>query len=272
VDDLDLDGAAELEGCAGIPSLEHLHMTRLPDLFGVTYLINLPERVDRLKSAKRQLSSVNWDVGPDGVRVFPALRYVDPAGFPNAPTRGCFHSHLECLRSAHAERRQSVLILEDDIGLSSTLPRLTSSIKSLLANLEWDFVYFGHDISAKVPMAHRDMKESEFRFDLWRDEILNTHFYGINGRILPRLIAHLDSLSAGRMGDQDAGPMPIDGAYNIFRRNNLDVQCLLAYPTLGWQLSSRSDITPQSWDQLVFLRPVNNLLRRFKRVRALWRT
>ena len=61
----------------GIPSIERLQMTRLPDLFGVTYLINLPERVDRLKSAKRQLSSVNWDIGPDGIRVFPALRYVD---------------------------------------------------------------------------------------------------------------------------------------------------------------------------------------------------
>ncbi len=61
-------------------------MNSLLDLFGATYLINLPERVDRLKSAKRQLSSIHWDMGANGVRLFPAMRFANPAGFTNVAT------------------------------------------------------------------------------------------------------------------------------------------------------------------------------------------
>lgn len=247
-------------------------MTNLPDFFGITYLINLPERVDRLKSAQRQFARVGWDFGPTGVHIFPALRYAEPAGFATAPIRGCFHSHLQCLRRAHAQGCQSVLILEDDIALSTSLPRLTSPIKERLATLKWDFVYFGHYETGNIPLARRYLNEAELRFDELRKEILTTHFYGVSGRILPRLIAHLSALSNGPMGDQEAGPMPVDGAYNIFRRNNQDVRCLIANPRLGWQISSRSDITPHAWDKLVFLRPVNRFLRELKQMSNFWRS
>jgi GR25 family glycosyltransferase involved in LPS biosynthesis len=247
-------------------------MNNLPDLFGIAYLINLPERVDRLNSAKKQSARVGWNIGPTGVHIFPALKYAEPAGFPNPPIRGCFHSHLECLRSAYAEGRQSVLILEDDIALSTSLPRLTSSIKSWLMNQKWDLVYFGHHETGNIGSAHRDTNESELSFELWTDEILTAHFYGVSGRVLPRLIAHLDKLSCGRIGDQEAGPMPVDGAYNIFRRNNSDVRCFIAHPKLGWQMPSRSDITPSPFDKLAFLRPVNSFLRKFKQMGSLWRS
>ena len=244
----------------------------LPDLFAITYLINLPERVDRLKSAKRQLARVGWDTGHAGVHIFPAFRYAEPAGFPNAPVRGCFHSHLECLRRADADGRRSVLILEDDIGLSASLPRLTPSIKSRLATEEWDFVYFGHYGTGHIASAQRNTAESELSFEVWTDEILGAQFYGVSGRILPRLIAHLDKLSSGRKGDQEAGPMPIDGAYNIFRRNNHDVRCMIACPKLGWQMPFRSDISPRTLDRLAFLRPVNGFLRKFKQMGSMWRS
>jgi glycosyl transferase, family 25 len=245
-------------------------MNSLPDFFGITYLINLPERTDRLKSAGKQLTRVGWNIGATGVHIFPALRYAEPAGFPSAPIRGCFHSHLECLRSANAEGRQSVLILEDDIALSTSLPRLASSIKLQLAIQKWDFVYFGHYETGKIPLAHRNTNASELRFDEWTNDILTAHFYGVNGRIMPRLIAHLSKLSQGRMGDQVAGPMPVDGAYNVFRRNNRDIRCLIAHPRLGWQMPSRSDITPHALDRLAFLRPVNSFLRKFKQIGSLW--
>jgi glycosyl transferase family 25 len=247
-------------------------MISLPELFGITYLINLPERVDRLKSAKKQLARIGWNVGQAGVHIFPALRYADPAGFPSAPVRGCFHSHLECLRRANSEGRHSVLILEDDIALSTSLPRLTASIERCLAGQKWDFVYFGHYQTGDIPLANRDTRASELTFDVWRDEILTAHFYAVNGRILPRLIAHLDRLSCGRMGDQAAGPMPVDGAYNVFRRINAAVQCLIARPKLGWQMPSRSDITPHALDKLALLQPVNSYLHKLKRMRSLWRS
>ena len=247
-------------------------MDKLPELFGITYLINLPARVDRLKSACTQFARVDWNIGPTGVCVFAARRYAEPGGFPTAPIRGCFNSHLECLRSANAANLQSVLILEDDIALSTSLPRLTASIKSWLTTQKWDFVYFGHHETGHIESAHRDTNESELSFELWTDEIQTTHFYGVSSRILPRLIAHLEKLSCGRTGDQEAGPMPVDGAYNIFRRNNPDVQSFIVRPKLGWQMPSRSDITPHPLDRLSFLRPVNNFLRKFKQIRSLWRS
>jgi glycosyl transferase, family 25 len=241
-------------------------MNTLPDLFGVAYLINLPERVDRLKSAQRQLARVGWDIGPSGVNVFPALRYADPAGFPNAPIRGCFYSHLECLRRANADGRQSVLILEDDIGLTTSLPRLTSSIRLQIATKKWDFVYFAYDGTDHTDTANRGTSKDELTFDEWTGALVTCSFYGVSGRILSRLIAHLNRLASGRRGDQEEGPMPIDGAYNIFRWHNPDVRCMIARPRLGWQVPSRSDITPHVLDKLTFLRPVNALLRRFKQM------
>lgn len=245
-------------------------MNGLPDLFGIAYLINLPERADRLRSAKRQLARAGWDIGPVGVQVFPALRYAEAAGFPSAAIRGCFHSHLECLRRAQSEARPSVLVLEDDIALTSSLPRLTASIRSQLADRDWDFVNFGHSATGDILAADRNT--SEISFDVWTGDILGTHFYAVGGRILPRLIAYLEKLASGRKGDREAGPMPVDGAYNMFRRNNPDIRCLIARPKMGWQISSRSDVTPHSLDQLALLRPVNGLLRRFKQIGSEWRS
>jgi len=247
-------------------------MNNLPSFFGVSYLINLPERADRLKSAKKQFKRVGWQIGPLEVNIFQALRYVEPKGFPSAPVRGCFHSHLECLRAAHARTCRSVLILEDDIALSTSLPRLTPAIWPRLAAEDWDFVYFAYSGIDPVPTADRYTREREFRFDEWTGTLETTSFYGINARILPRLIAHLSNLSNGQQGDQEAGPMPIDGAYNIFRRNNPRVRCLIARPALGWQMPSRSDISPHALDKIAFLRPVNSAVRKLKQVGRLWRS
>lgn len=253
-------------------ALSNIRPPALPDLFGIAYLINLPERVDRLKSAKKQLARAGWDIGGAGVQIFPALRFAEPAGFINAGVRGCFHSHLECLRRACAEAKPSVLMLEDDIALTSSWPRLTASIKSQLAALDWDFVHFGHEATGDISWANRNTSASEVRFEVWTGDILGAHFYAVNGRILPRLLAFLDKLPNGRIDDPETGPMVPDGAFNVFRRNNRDVRCLIARPKLGWQISSRSDLAPHALDRIAFLQPVNGLLRKVKQAGSLWRS
>ncbi len=245
-------------------------MNKLPNYFDAAYLINLPERGDRLRSTKKQFVRVGWEIGASSIRIFSALRFADPAGFPNASIRGCFQSHLECLRRALAAGCRSVLVLEDDIALSVSLPRLTPSALMRLNALDWDFVYFGHYGTGEIPLARRNTDESELRFEVYTGEILTTHFYAVNGRILRKLIAHLDKIASGRAGDQATGPMPIDGAYNIFRRNNPDVRCVIVHPKLGWQSSSRSDITPHVLDRLAFLRPLNAVLRELKGMATRW--
>jgi glycosyl transferase, family 25 len=247
-------------------------MKTLVEYFGASYLINLPERVDRLKVAKKELARVGWNIGDNGVQIVPALSFSERAGFPNAAVRGCFQSHLECLRRAQVENRRSVLILEDDIGLSSSLGHLTPSIISQLDIAGWDFAYFGHYGTGEIPNARSNMVPSELKFDVWTAPISCTHFYGINSRIFARLIADLERHASGVEGDQEAGPMPVDGAFNMFRRDNPNVRTLIAHPKLGWQRSSRSDINPQKLDRVHFLRPLTAIWRDIKYTAKRWRT
>lgn len=247
-------------------------MTTLPEYFGATYLINLPERADRLTVSRKELARIGWDLGEGGVRVFPALSFSDRAGFPSAGVRGCFQSHLECLRRAQFENRRSVLVLEDDISFSSSLSRLTPSIVSQLDTVAWDFVYFGHYATGEIPNAKSNTPTADLKLIPWTEAVSCTHFYAINSRIFGRLIASLERHSSGVEGDQNAGPMPVDGAFNIFRRNNSDVRTLIACPKLGWQRSSRSDITPQNLDNLYLSRQLMDAWRGLKYTVARWRT
>jgi hypothetical protein len=247
-------------------------MISLPELFGATYLINLPERTDRLKSAKVQFTRANWSIGGSGVHIFPALRYAESAGFPDAATRGCFQSHLACLQLAQGEGRQNVLILEDDIALTSSLPRLTPAINSWLGTQGWDFVYFGHYGTGDIPSADKNTIESQISFEVWTNSIVATHFYAVSGRILPRLIAHLHQVANGRPDDPTNPPMPVDGAYNVFRRTNPDVRCWIASPKLGWQRASRSDNHPRFYDEFKLLRPLVSTVRNLKHLSNRWRS
>lgn len=232
--------------------------------FDSIYLINLPERVDRLKSATAELARVGWSIGSGGVEIFPACRFHESAGFPNAAARGCFHSHLECLRRALLEKRRRVLILEDDVAFTSSLPSLTASIKSKLESLEWDFVYFGHEDTGDIPRANSKTTNEEFQLVPWNGHILTTHFYGVNGRRLSKLVKHLESILSRPAGDPEGGPMTIDGAFYWFRQREDFVQTMIANPKLGWQRPSRSDLTPNLIDAFPILHPVTTLLRNLK--------
>ena len=239
-------------------------MAGLTEYFDCTYVINLPERTDRLNRVKKELARVGWEIGDRGVQIFPAFKFSERAGFPNAGARGCFLSHLECIRRAHAENGRSILILEDDICFSSSLDRLKQSIIAQLKTVEWDLVYFGHHRTGAVPDAKSSTTTDDLKFIPWSADIGGTHFYAINGHIFPRLIGEFERHINGVEGDQEYGPMPVDGALNIFRRNNPDVRTLIVQPKLGWQTSSRSDITPRSFDRIPLLRPLITVLRSVK--------
>ena len=246
-------------------------MQSLIDYFGAAFLINLPERKDRLKSATKELARVGWSFGPDAVQLYAAQRFTDRAGFPSSPSvRGCFCSHLDCVRTAHQLGKNSVLIMEDDIALSSSINRLTPSIISQLETTPWDFFYVGHGHTGNI--GHANSRTSEVTLAPMEAKIAGTHFYAINSRIFLRLLAHLDRVRTGIEGDHEFGPMPLDGAYNVFRSKNSDVRTAIAIPKLGWQKPSRSDISPQSLDKLKSLQPVVNLLRNLKYTVSQWRT
>jgi len=247
-------------------------MSTLPEYFGAAYLINLPERVDRLASAKIELGRLKWPIGTDGINLFPARRFAERGGFPNAGVRGAFYSHWECLQQAHTKGDFGALILEDDISFSSHIPKLTPLIISKLEANNWDIVFFGHYNTGEIPNANSKAEPKEFEFIECFGEIHGLHFYGVNSRILGRLNEHLERVASGREGDQVTGPMPVDGALNTFRRLNPDVRTFIANPKLGWQKPSRSDITPAKLDRLPAIRPLMSAFHRIKQIVDPWRS
>lgn len=244
-------------------------MNNLLNFFGAAYLINLPERDDRLRSATKELARLGWSLGPGAVELYAAQKFTDRGGFPGSPSvRGCFHSHLECIRNAHRQKKGSVLLIEDDIALSSSIRQLTPSIISQLESTSWDFFYLGHEETGEIGRANS--RTAEIKLVPINSEIRTTHFFAINSRIFERLLEHLDRVASGFEGDQEFGPMPIDGAFNVFRRRNPDVRGLIANPKLGWQRPSRSELTPRLIDNFKSLQPVVKVLRDLKHIASRW--
>lgn len=237
----------------------------LGDLFEQVYLINLAEREDRLVSTRRELKRIGSTLGERGVQIHQARKFSDAGNFPNVGSRGAFHSHWECINRAIAVHARDVLILEDDIGFTSSLPRLFPDLSNWMKSTNWDIVYFGHLQTGPIPDAKKNITFKEIKFEEWRQDVQGLHFYAVKDRILSRVSEHLEMVSKGSKGDQEYGPMPVDGALNIFRRHNQDVRTFIVSPKLGWQLSSKSDITPKIFDHLAVLGPVLTVARRIKR-------
>lgn len=232
--------------------------TKLTDFFERTYVVNLPERVDRRRAITRELAKAGLPLTKAGkpnhrVELFPAIRPDHPEGFPSLGARGCFLSHLAILKQAQQDQLANVLILEDDLAIS---PRLQSAQASLIEQLDrttWGFTYFGHRLP-QTDSATVKLQQST-------EPIETTHFYGVNGAILDRLIPFLEELMRRPGGHPEGGPMHIDGAYWRFRLQYPEVATFVAMPSLGWQRSSRSDITTAWFDQFPVLRQIGAVAR-----------
>ena len=151
----------------------------LPSFFGAALVINLAERTDRRRSVVREFQKVGWA----DYKFFPAMRFDDAAGFELPSWRGCFTSHLECLRLAQQRHLENVLIFEDDIALSPSIVRLTPLIIATIRKLDWDFLYFGHEMTGNI--ARATARTDEVVFERYNGEIMTAHFYAINGQNYP---------------------------------------------------------------------------------------
>ena len=136
-------------------------MNNLLHYLDAAYLINLPERKDRLRAAKKELARAGWNLDSGSVQLFAARRFSDRAGFPSPEVRGCFQSHLDCIRAAYQQGKKSVLMIEDDFALTSAITRLTASIIAQLEATRWDFCYFGHEYTGPIPLA--DLQTTEVK-------------------------------------------------------------------------------------------------------------
>lgn len=216
-------------------------------------VINLPHRTDRRREMEEQLNRIGATA-----EFFPALRYEDRGPFYHPGVRGCYMSHLTLLRCNVGA--PSLLLMEDDLDFVSERTRLIIT-RQLPEN--WGVFYGAVNDSPWIGprQGYRQVEPDEsFR---------GTHFYAVNGPAIHRLVTALETFLNRPDGHPDGGPMPIDGALNVFRRQHPDILTVVATPCLGYQRSSQSDIATPKWFETGFTGPIIANARRIRnRLRA----
>jgi hypothetical protein len=213
----------------------------LSDYFRSTYIINLPERKDRRKAIVDELERVGMPLAAGKVELFAAVKPKAALGFPSLGARGCFLSHLGILNKALERGLSNVLIIEDDLLLSPQLVQHLDRIVNDLQNTDWGIVYLGHQ--EKLGGAEPGMIP-------FTEPVITSHFYAVNGPVIPRLVEYLEQVLTRQAGDPLGGPMHLDGALTMFRQANRDVLTLLAFPNEGTQRPSRSNINCRWYEKL----------------------
>ncbi len=235
------------------------HSPNLLQSFGATYLLNLPERTDRLRNAMRELCKVDTDA-PALVRIYPGQRSPEAHGFPSPGAYGCFQGHLGMLRAAHDAGVASALFLEDDVRLLPDLTQDWPKIAAALQQQPWGMLHLGFDLrydDTAVRAATPDglLVESSGPWML-------AHCYAVNGPALPDLIAFLEALQQRAPGDPAGGPMHYDGALYHFSQAHPEHPRVRPVRPVAGQRSSPSDIAGMQWfDRNPLTRPVAALLR-----------
>jgi len=228
------------------------------DYFDAKYLINLPERKDRLRRVRKQFEKHSLSFNE--ISLFESVKCPEADGFPSTGARGCFLSHLGVLKDAKTRGAEKILIMEDDLGLCRDLFVLQKNVVQELKNKKWDMAYLGN----KIPRDIKPAAPGEILLVLPAPvRLRGSHFYAIHGRTVPRMISFLEAMLDRPSGSREGGPMHFDGALGWFRRNNGDVITLASRPVLGVQSSTESDIHKKSLDAVAllscFLRPIRKI-------------
>ena len=232
---------------------------KLSDCFDRTYVLNLPQRADRRREIGEVLAGAGMAFEPGKVELFSAQRPDSAGEFTSIGSRGCFQSHLEMLMKAKDLGLSRLLVIEDDLDISSQLEEVIIPLSERLRRDDWGIAYLGHILKPDSPPG------APFSLEEFRGPIATTHFYAIQGQALDRLAAFLKQVLSRPAGHPDGGVMFIDGAFSTFRAQNSDVLTLVARPNLGWQRSSSSDITSTWYDRWAVTRSLVSTARSVRR-------
>lgn len=230
----------------------------LLNFFDKTYIINLPERLDRREEMERQLKKLGLS---DKVTFFPAIRVADKGEFRTAGARGCFLSHLAVLKEAKSQNLNNVLIIEDDLSFSRFLIEQQDKVTDKLRPLKWDFVYLGHGIT--LDESH------EIAFHNYYEPLILAHFLATNKNTIDQLVYFLEKILTRPAGHPIAGPMDIDAAYSTFRLQKRSTITLIANPSLGFQRASASDVMGLKWFETMSI--VSQLVMSLRKVKNWYR-
>ena len=203
------------------------------EAFDEVRIINLVDRPDRRREMIDQLRRLGGM--PSNTDFFEARRPESAGSFPSVGTRGCFESHLSVLRAARDSGTETLLLMEDDFDFTREGLAAAGAIFSQLSIQDWSIFYGAHLLG--------DGRRGLFR--LSADEpVLTASFVAFKRRAIVELVDFLEAMLKRPAGSPDYGPMHVDGAYTVFRLLNPEHATFAAFPSLGRQRSSPSDITP----------------------------
>lgn len=241
-------------------------------IFARIYLINLPERTDRLAESLAELEKAGLRRDDPRLHIFAAVRPNEAGSFPSIGARGCFLSHLAVIRLACQAQLENVLILEDDIALQPGALRSQIALLHTLRHSEWDFAYLGHH--HPLPTTHQPSgipSNTPAKWQEFNGPLQCAHCYALHRRVLPALHDYLSACLLRRVGDPFGGPIHVDGALAMFRQRHPGCRTLIANPSLAGQRSSRSDIYPNRWfDRWPVVRSVVASLRQLRNRYPQW--
>lgn len=237
-------------------------METMLNQFDRVHVINIVDRADRRREMEAQLRRVGAAADPRVV-FLPAERPADPGPFSSLGARGCFESHLAVVRQALADRVERLLILEDDFDFSPDINRRGLPLMVVLAAASWDVFYGASLIDDGQGEDARDHGYGlvELGADIG---VVTASCLAFGRPALLMLEPFLTAMLRRPAGSPDYGPMHVDGAYSVFRRQHPELRTLIARPAIGDQRASRSDIAGNRFilDRFALTRPLANRLRR----------
>lgn len=256
----------------------------LENLVDHIYAINLPERIDRRKDIEKELQRIGLDFSHSKVSLFSAIRPSDKLAFPNIGVLGCYLSHLEVLREARKKNFKSIIVIEDDLAISKKFSNLQKELITKVNKLDWEMIFLGYnpymalEFSDYYPEEYKSQKSiNSITLKKSKYPPKGTHFYAVNHKIYDDLIIFLEELLEKRTLDFLCEKHPllgnldgayIDTAYYLFSEKHNQLKFLIVCPSLGWQRSSRSDITSSRIDNLTFLKPLRPLIAMARRIKS----
>ncbi len=220
---------------------------RMFAMFEKAVVINLPTRLDRRRETEAEFHRIDFS----GAEFFPAIRPDGPGDFASTGEHGAYRSHHQVLRNSQG--LASVLIMEDDVQFPADFMDRVSILDELPPT--WDVLYLGH---TQMDSVRRSFAGTGLVRVGPEYEFICLHCYAVNGKAIPRLVEAYDAFLARPKGHPEGGPMPVDGALNVARRQ-LGLETYAVVPPLAGQRSSRTDIGRQRWFDKVQLldRPIN---------------
>ncbi|WP_456840303.1 glycosyltransferase family 25 protein [Bradyrhizobium sp. USDA 4486] len=233
----------------------------LLDTFSAIRIINLKSRDDRRREVTAEFARLGLAIDGEKIGFHDASRFSDANPFPSIGAKGCYDSHLKILEEALDRKIDNILILEDDCDFVGNIEELLPRAAAALRREHWDLFFGGHEDLACDETSPDPIQKIEQ--GTW---IRGTHFVAFRARAIQALVPFLHDEIELLARDPVGGSRGIDAAYTHFGRKVPGYSFFIAWPKLGYQRPSRTDISaPSALDRVPFFNLITAPARRIKR-------